>query len=147
MVTVKSSLAIGSFLNFGTHLWLEITDDQGAKTTFSGHHHRGKLAILKNYKKDFERPSTRGQLIVPPPQGMNDLEWEQQVIHAGDSLLATHNKQLHFTSFFPNHRTRGNCATVVSQIITNAGGRIPRYQFKGIYTGLQANTQPTSSSP
>lgn len=136
MVTVKSSLAIGSFLKLGTHLWLEILDSDGTKTTFSGHHQRGKLAILKNYKKDFDRACTRGKLIIPPPTGIAEEDWDEMVIQAGDHLLESENKSLFFTSFFPNHRTRGNCSTVISRTIALAGRTIPKHRFFGIYAGL-----------
>jgi hypothetical protein len=141
MVSIKANRAEGSFLGFGTHVWLEIIDHQGEKTTFSGAR-RGKfLHVLKNYKRDFGRGADHGLLEISPPQGMSEAEWAGKVIATADSILDEMHEGFAFNGVWPWGKTRAgiprsNCCWVVRNIIEQAGGVIPNGRIKGVLPGL-----------
>ena len=131
MVRIKSSKAIGSFLGRGTHVWLEIITADGTKTTFSGAKGGTHLGVIKNYKKDYDRPSTRGTVVIPPPYGMSQDEWDTQIITAGDKIIEKLHKKYLYKGFLPYGKNRGNCCTIINAIVEEAGGQIPHQTIQG----------------
>ena len=141
MVAIRANRAEGSFLGFGTHVWLEIIDHQGVKTTFSGAR-RGKfLHVLQNYKRDFDRGADHGLLEVPPPLGMSEQDWDELVISVALKIQEEMGQHHAFNGFWPWGKTfrgapRSNCCRVVKSIIKQAGGEMPNGKIKGVMPGL-----------
>ena len=126
-----------SFLGMGTHVWLVIIDKNGVKTTFSGSKVGKLLGVIKNFKKDYNKPPSRGQMIIPPPSDMGQEEWDKAIIDAGDTIHNLMHKKLRYSGFFPCGETRGNCGTAAKWIVDLAGGVIPpAIKFKGFTPGL-----------
>ncbi|MFC4992167.1 hypothetical protein [Rubritalea tangerina] len=136
MVVLKSHKAFGSFLGRGTHVWLEIVREGGEKVTFSGAKVRRMLAVVENLKRDYDKESTRGAVVIPAPEGMGDAEWDALVIEAGRSVKASVDRRYRYSGLLHCLPDRGNCCTVVNLIIERAGGRIPRFRPQGVAPGL-----------
>ncbi len=141
MVSIKSNIAVGSFLGKGTHVWLEIIDHRGEKTSFSGSRNGKLLHVLKNYKRDFNRESKRGQLEISPPQGVSEKDWPDTVISAALKIQEEMHEGYVFNGVWPRGKTRAgiprsNCCWVVRNIIELAGGEIPNGRIKGVLPGL-----------
>ncbi len=138
MVVLKSSKAEGSFLGLGTHVWLVVIDSAGVKTTYSGAKVEKRLGVIKNFKRDFDKPPKRGQIEVPPPPGMSEEKWINAVLSAGEKVLAEMHLKLRFSGFFPCGKSRGNCCMIAKKIIDTAGGVIPTdRQIYGFTPGLK----------
>jgi hypothetical protein len=141
MVVINANRAEGSFLGFGTHVWLEITNHLGEKITFSGAR-RGKfLHVIKNYKRDIERSPELGLLEISPPHGVSSQDWDERVISAALEILEEMHMVHIFNGVWPwgNSRSglpRSNCCRVVKNIIDRAGGEIPNGRIKGVLPGL-----------
>ena len=141
MVFIKANIAEGSFLGIGTHVWLEIIDHRGEKTTFSGSRNGKLLQVLRDYKRDFDRDAKHGLLEVSPPQGMSEKEWGAAVISAALKIQEEMHEGYAFNGVWPWGKTRGgvprsNCCWVVRNIIERAGGEIPNGRIKGVLPGL-----------
>ncbi len=136
MVVLKSSKAIGSFLGVGTHVWLEVKDSQGVRHTFSGAKVYGKLRVFKDYKRDHDKPAHRGEILIPPPQGVSQSGWDTAVLQAGYQVIKEYDQRLKFSGPFPFLPSYGNCCTIVNAIVQTAGGAIPRKRIKGLAVGL-----------
>ncbi len=141
MVIIKSNKAVGSILNLGTHTWLEI-QHSGEKTTYSGS--KGKkniLAVIKNYKRDYNRKSEHGTLTVHPPEGIDEDAWAEKIIESAEKVLKAMHHNYRFCGVFPYGKSKGlpraNCCTVLSRIIYEAGGRMPKNNLKGFTPGLK----------
>lgn len=137
MVTLKSHKAFGSFLGRGTHVWLEIESGRGTKITFSGANVQRKLRVAENLIKDFDKPSTRGSVVIPAPAGVSESEWAQRVVEAGREVKKSLQKKLKYSGFFPSLPGYGNCCTVVLDIVQRAGGEIPVFRPEGFAPGLR----------
>jgi hypothetical protein len=141
MVFIKSNIAEGSFLSRGTHVWLEILDDKGHKTTFSGSKRGGMLHVLRDYKRDFDRDHHRGLLEILPPEGMSENDWTEAVTSAAVEIENEMHGNYAFNGIWPRGETRAgvarsNCCRVVVNIIERAGGKIPNGRIKGVLPGL-----------
>jgi hypothetical protein len=141
MVFIKANLAEGSFLRLGTHVWLEITDHEGKKTTFSGSRSGNCLRVLRDYKRDYDRDAEHGLLDIFPPHGMSEKDWPDVVISAALKIQEEMNEGYAFNGVWPWGKTlagipRSNCCGVVRNIIELAGGKIPNGRIKGVLPGL-----------
>lgn len=141
MVIIKSNEAVGSFLGLGTHTWIEISHN-GQKTTYSGSKRpMNILAVIKNYKRDYDREAKRGTLTVTPPEGISEEIWAQKVIESAENVLTAMHEKYCFSGLFPYGKSKGlqraNCCTVLSRIIREAGGKIPPGRIKGFTPGLK----------
>ena len=136
MVILKSHQAMGSFLGRGTHVWLEIHPADGDKITFSGAKAKNLLAIIENLKRDYDKESTRGSVVIPPPNGISSPQWEDSVIQAGRDIKHTMHKKLRYSGAFPFLVGYGNCASIAHLIINQAGGELPKFKFSGFSPGL-----------
>jgi hypothetical protein len=139
MVILKSHKAFGSFLGKGTHVWLELHLANGEKVTFSGAKVERLLGVVENLKKDYDKPPTRGSIIIPPPVGMSDEEWTRRVLEAGRTVKESLSKRVRYHGLLPQLPGYGNCCTVVNWIIDHAGGTIPKFRPAGIAPGLAAS--------
>ena len=128
---------MGSFLGKGTHVWLEVRLDQDSKVTFSGANVQRKLRIAENLKKDFDKPATRGSMLVPAPAGLSEREWAERVIEAGRETKKSLRKSINYSGIFPKFPGYGNCCTVVLEIVQKAGGTIPKFRPLGFAPGLK----------
>lgn len=137
MVVLKSHKAMGSFLGRGTHVWLEVQADEGLKVTFSGANVKRRLRVAENLKKDYNKPSTRGSVVIPAPAGLSEKEWAEKVIDAGREVKCGMQKKLGYSGLFPSLPGRGNCCTVVLEIVRIAGGSIPDFRPVGFAPGLK----------
>lgn len=141
MVLIKTNKAEGSFLGLGTHTWLEVQlGDE--KITYSGSKAKDKLcAVIKNYKRDYDRDAAHGILEVTPPAGMSDKLWTEKVIASAENILTEMHLNYRFCGIFPWGKSKGypraNCCTVLNRIITEAGGTIPEGKIKGFTPGLR----------
>ena len=138
---MKSNIAEGSILSRGTHVWLEILDYEGQKTTFSGSKQGGMLHVLRDYKRDFDREHHRGLLEILPPEGMSENDWTEAVIMAAVEIENEMHGNYAFNGIWPRGKTRSgvprsNCCRVVVNIIERAGGKIPNGRVKGVLPGL-----------
>jgi len=141
MVLIKANLAEGSFLGFGTHVWLEIVSESGEKTTFSGSRSGKRLHVIRDYKRDYDRDAAHGMLEVKAPVGMSEQEWAERVIAVGEEILEEMHDGYAFNGVFPWGRTsagveRANCCCVIRNIIERAGGEVPSGRIKGMQPGL-----------
>ena len=125
-----------SFLGLGTHVWIEVTTSKGERTTFSGYKFHKLLGIMENHKRDYDRESTRGSVVITPPQDICEEEWEARVIRSGKEIVERLDKTLKFNGVNPCGKRSGNCCTIARAIITRAGGDIPQCKFKGFSPGL-----------
>lgn len=137
MVTLKSHKAFGSFLGKGTHVWLEVCLEDGEKVTFSGANVSRRLRLAENLKKDFNKPATRGSVVIPPPAGLSDSEWSQRVVVAGRAVKKSLARNLHYSGIFPQLPGYGNCCTAVLDIVRKAGGEMPEFRPEGFAPGLR----------
>lgn len=112
-------------------MWLEIISEDGTKTTFSGAKGGVHLGIIKNYKKDYDKPSTRGTIEIPPHDAFTQEMWDRKIIEAGDIIIEKFHKHYLYKGFLPFGKNRGNCCTVINAIIEEAGGKIPRQRIQG----------------
>jgi len=137
MVIIKAAKAEGSFLGFGTHVWIEVIDKDMVKTTFSGAKAGKHLAVFKNYKRDYDKEAKRGEISIPAPPTISENEWDKIVIQAGDFILNSKHMKLLFTGYFPCGKKRGNCCLIAKWIIAHAGGAIRSdRKLKGFTPGL-----------
>ena len=141
MVLIKANLAEGSLFGMGTHVWLEIIDYNGEKTTFSGARNGKQLHVLRDYKRDYERDAQHGLLEISPPLGMDERKWDEAVISSALEIQKEMHKGYVFNGVWPWGKTRAgiprsNCCWVVRNIIERAGGKIPKGKIKGVLPGL-----------
>lgn len=136
MVILKSHKAFGSFLGRGTHVWLEVHPSNGEKVTFSGAKVNRLLGIVENLKRDYDKPATRGSVMITPPVGMSDDEWADHIVYTARVVKQERHKRLRYDGLFPFLTGRGNCCTVVLEIIKRAGGEMPVFRPKGVAPGL-----------
>lgn len=128
---------MGSFLGKGTHVWLEVRSEDGLKVTFSGANVRQRLRVAENLEKDYDKPSTRGTVVIPAPAGLSEQEWAARVIAAGREMKSGLQKSLGYSGLFPRLPGHGNCCTVVIEIVRRAGGVIPNFRPIGFAPGLR----------
>ncbi len=141
MVILKANKAEGSFLGRGTHVWLEVTDAEGNKTTFSGVKNGRMLDVIRDYKRDYDRDAARGLLEISPPDHLTEDEWSMAVLSAAEEVLDEMHGNYAFNGIFPWGKTssgipRSNCCCVAQNIIKRAGGEIPDDKIKGVLPGL-----------
>ncbi len=141
MVFLKANKAEGSFLGRGTHVWLEVRNEDGEKTTFSGAKSGKLLHVVTDYKRDYDRGHDRGILEILRPEGMDEKVWGEAVISAAEEVQAEMHGNFAFNGFWPWGETRSgmprsNCCYVASEIIRRAGGEIPSGQIRGVLPGL-----------
>ena len=146
MVFIKANLAEGSFLGLGTHIWLEIIDYKGDKTTFSGSRSGKLLHVLQDYKRDYERAADHGLLEVLPPRGMDEESWGEEVISSALEIQDEMHEGFAFNGVWPWGKTlsgvpRSNCCVVVRNIVERAGGAVPDGKIKGVQPGLGRGLQ------
>ncbi len=140
MVVLKASKAEGTFLGQGTHVWLVI-ESGDEKVSFSGAKAGKILRVYKNYKRDHNRDGERGKIVILPPSEMSDEEWAKAVMSAGDEVMDRLDSHYVFNGIWPHGRNRSgqdraNCGTIVSLIIEQAGGVIPKSRLRGFVPGL-----------
>ena len=137
MVILRAAKAEGSFLGRGTHVWLVIEpQDGGEKVSFSGAKAWKRLSVFKNYKRDYDKLASRGEIEITAPDGVSEEEWDAKVCLAGDEILAEYHNRYAFSGIFPYGEKRANCCTILSLIIHRAGGVIPMGRIKGFVPGL-----------
>ena len=145
MVILKSSRAIGSTLGLGTHVWLEIELLGKERITYSGSKMGKVLGIIKNYKRDYDKPAHRGFVEIDAPHGFSQHEWDQAVLASAEHLIKTKHQQLVFDGNFPYRSGRGNCCTIATEIIETAGGCIPKKRLRGFTPGLKMQCKKLSN--
>lgn len=136
MVILKSHEAMGSFLGKGTHVWIEVHLENGEKVTFSGANVSRRLRLAENLKKDFDKPATRGSVVIPPPSGLSESEWARRVIEAAREVKRDLPESILYSGMFPKFPGFGNCCTVALEIVQRAGGAMPRFKPAGFAPGL-----------
>ena len=67
---------------------------------------------------------------------MDAGEWADQIVEAARSLKDEKHKALKYDGLFPFLAGRGNCCTVVTEIIKRAGGGATHFRPKGVAPGL-----------
>jgi len=120
MVIIKSNKAIGSVLGMGTHTWLEIRQGE-KKITYSGAKGpKNILSVIKNYKRDYDRDAGHGEIIVPPPAGISESQWAQQIIASAEKITQQMHQHYYFCGAFPYGKKEGmrraNCCSVIHLI-------------------------------
>lgn len=141
MVFLKASKSVGSCFGMGTHVWLEITDQTGKKTTFSGSKNGSMLDVIRDYKRDYDREPIRGQLEISPPSGTAVEEWDEIVMNACTVVQDEMHGNYAFNGVWPwgkiaDGTARSNCCQVLNRIVERAGGEMPSGKIKGIMPGL-----------
>lgn len=127
---------MGSFLGRGTHVWIEVHRANGEKVTFSGAKVARLLGVVENLKNDYDKPPTRGSVVIPAPAGFTEDEWAERVLEAGRIVKQSLSKKLRYHGLFPCLPGYGNCCTVVNWIIEHAGGEMPDFRPAGFAPGL-----------
>jgi hypothetical protein len=122
----------------GNHSFTEVADSSGV-TRYSGTNERGRhrdLGVRRDYPPDVNA-RINSRIVIPPPPGMTQTEWDAAVRSSGDAAM-----QMHMTRDYSWHGgddglTSGNCHVVTRGIIENAGGEIPAaYNPPGANPGL-----------
>lgn len=141
MVFLKANKAEGSFLGMGTHVWLEIIDGKGERTTFSGAKNGKLLHVIRDYKRDYDRGHDHGVLEILPPEGMSDEEWVEALMSSALEVQDEMHGKFAFSGVWPRGKSftgipRSNCCCVAVRIVEGAGGKIPNGKIRGVLPGL-----------
>jgi len=141
-VRVHARTAGGTY-GAGVHTWVEVTDKDGNKTTYSGTAPAGgKLGVEKDYNGDSGKAGNKGNVVVPPPKGMTQDEWDEAVKKAGEDAVKT-DKTKDYDKYGGDGGIKsGNCNSTTSDIIEGAGGKIPYFDPTGYNPGLRTKPKP-----
>jgi uncharacterized protein RhaS with RHS repeats len=132
--------------NAGVHTFVEVnqkhrlcgdTKDTESRTTFGGYKDGDKLAVRMNDPSDAIGSADKGRILVPPPAGMTQSDWDQAVLNAGYRALGLNKKRDYKPFGGDGGNKSGNCNTTTKQIIEGAGGSIPNgFNPTGLNPGI-----------
>lgn len=109
------------------HSYVALYDDC-ERTTYSGRNRNfpwsGPLGVEPNYAADYSNQPDWA-MVVPPPAGMSQQEWLDHVRAAGNRAVSNENTRDYSWHGGDYGATSGNCHVVTTEIIRDAGGKIP----------------------
>jgi hypothetical protein len=123
----------------GAHTYTSITKSDGFIATYSSHKDKGKNVVSRNHDSDTSPHLDYGSVVIPPPLGMTQSQWDNAVIAQGESMIESEplDYELSPDSDQPN---KGNCHTTTRNLINGAGGEIPKgYDPKALNPDLHGN--------
>lgn len=110
----------------GAHTSVNVTKSDGTSSTYSSYEADGKNEIRKNDPNDHGpgKDPVTSSVVVPPPPGMTQDEWDNAVEKAFEDKLS--NPDLEDYEIFPDPgEDEGNCHTTTRRGLTEAGGGVP----------------------
>jgi RHS repeat-associated protein len=115
----------------GSHTFTIVSTGKGSPTVFSSHNEGGKNAFSKNHPSDVSAMNTgkvTDSMVIQPPKGMTSEQFDQAVLYQGEYMTTL--EPLDYSAIpsldgavTPNE---GNCHTGTTNLITGAGGTIPK---------------------
>lgn len=135
-----------------THSFVQVTHDNGSQnvvTTYSGYADSiweafspfgtNPLIVEKNRGSDWLASfnGSTSSIVVPPPSGMTQGEWDNHVIASGDAQVKLSGEREYSIGGGDGGSKSGNCHAISSGIIEGAGGTIPNYDPNGYNPGLR----------
>ena len=122
----------------GVHTFVEVVDKNGTRTTYSGMSDNGKLGVKKNDPGDGVGDVDKKSVKVAPPPGMTDDQWDDAVKKAGEAALKKDGLRKYKPFGGDGGKTSGNCNSTTSDILEEAGGKVPEgYNPGGWQPGLR----------
>lgn len=135
-VRVNSRDVIGT-AGFGAHTATTVTTSNGDTFTYASYLIDGKNKVIRNAPTDHgpNRLPITDSVLIPPPMGMTQDQWDNAVIQAGEGLLLIPPQDY---AIFPGRsNTKGNCHITTNRILNNAGGSlVPGFNPPGLNPGL-----------
>jgi len=136
VVTVNSRSVRGTF-GLGAHTSVNITTSDGRSVTYGSYNVDGFNSIIRNDPSDHgpNRDPFTDSVIIPPPAGMTQTEWDEAVIQSAENLL--NNVPPLPYEMFPDPGVTGNCHVTTNNILNGAGGALPPgFNPQGLNPGL-----------
>lgn len=122
LVVMIRSRSVSGTRGVGSHTFVAVRKN-GKTTTYSGiKDDNGNLGVRKDYPAD---EKAKESVVVPPPAGMTQEEWDDAVIQAGEDALKLDGQRDYKLFGGDGGKTSGNCHSTTSDIIENAGGSVP----------------------
>lgn len=122
---VLTGRPVSGTAGLGAHSRTTVTKSDGSSVTYSSHNVNGKNVVRKNHHTDHgptRIPTSGLPVIVPPPPGMTQDEWDDAVIAAAEALrLDTDPDDYNALNLFGGT----NCHVTTNRVLFGAGGRVP----------------------
>jgi RHS repeat-associated protein len=129
-------------LSVGAHSVTTVIPSKGSTVTYGSYNVNGKNTVIKNDPSDHgsQKDPVTDSIVIPPPAGMTQDQWDRAVISAAENLL--NNVPAEDYAIFPTDPrlagiVEGNCNVTTRRILEAAGGFIPRrFNPPGLNPGL-----------
>ena len=135
-VKVNARDVIGT-AGFGAHTATTVTTREGKTVTFASYNIGGKNQVIRNATTDHgpKRLPITDSVVIPPPEGMTQDQWDRSVIQAGERLLLLPPQDY---AIFPNRNgSNGNCHVTTNRLLNSAGGALAHgFNPPGLNPGL-----------
>jgi RHS repeat-associated protein len=119
----------------GAHSYITVTDGSGQFLTSGSYNIGGRNVAMINHPSDLGTPRT-SSIVVPPPSGMTQREWDEAVRKAARNREVNQNQAYELFGG-DGGTTSGNCHTTTRGTINDAGGQVPPgYNPRGLNPGL-----------
>ena len=126
-----------STAGFGAHTATTITTSDGRSVTYASYKIGSKNQVVKNATSDHgpNRLPITDSIVIPPPVGMTQKQWDNAVIQAGERLLLTPPQD--YAIFPGSNGSKGNCHVTTNRLLNNAGGSLVQgFNPPGLNPGL-----------
>ena len=114
---------VSGFNGVAAHTYVTVTGPSGRVYTFGSYRQNGRNVAREDDPSDVGTPRT-STVVVPPPRGMTQNQWDNMVRQAGRSRVRNQNQRYRVFGG-DGGQTSGNCHTTTRGIIEDAGGTIP----------------------
>ena len=135
-VKINARDVIGT-AGFGAHTATTITTSDGRSVTYASYKIGSKNQVVKNATSDHgpNRLPITDSIVIPPPVGMTQKQWDNAVIQAGERLLLTPPQD--YAIFPGSNGSKGNCHVTTNRLLNNAGGSLVQgFNPPGLNPGL-----------
>ena len=135
-VKVNARNVVGT-AGLGAHTATTIKTSDGRVVTYASYKIGKKNRVVKNASSDHgpNRLPITDSIVIPPPVGMTQNQWDNAVIQSGERLLLMPPQDY---SIFPeSNGSKSNCHVTTKRLINNAGGSLlQRFNPPGLNPGL-----------
>ena len=135
-VKVNARNVIGT-AGLGAHTATTITTDDGRSVTYASYKIGNKNRVVKNAASDHgpNRLPITDSIVIPPPVGMTQNQWDNAVIQAGERLLLMPPQD--YAIFPDSSGSKSNCHVTTNRLLNSAGGSLVRgFNPPGLNPGL-----------
>ncbi|MEP5568882.1 MAG: RHS repeat-associated core domain-containing protein [Halioglobus sp.] len=135
-VKVNARDVIGT-AGFGAHTATTVTTGDGKSVTYASYKIGNKNRVVKNAASDHgpNRLPITDSVVIPPPVGMTQNQWDNAVIQAGERLLLMPPQD--YAIFPGSSGSKSNCHVTTNRLLNNAGGSLVRgFNPPGLNPGL-----------